>query len=140
MGYEGAASRDYFDGLRRILRLAGLDPFLGFLHGVRRSRPSLALDLIEELRPVIVDATVVRLTRTGQIRPADFTTTDDGCRMTEPARRAFLAAYEQRMLTLVFHPVEGRRLPWRQVLAAQARQVGAILAGRADSYQPTVWR
>jgi CRISP-associated protein Cas1 len=121
--------------------LAGLDPFLGFLHGPRRSRPSLALGLIEELRPVVVDATVVRLARVGQVTPADFTVTDeDGCRMTVPTRRAFLAAYEQRMLTLVFHPAEGRRLPWRQVLAAQARQVAAVLTGRAEDYQPVVWR
>jgi CRISPR-associated protein Cas1 len=178
MGCEGAASRDYFDALGRILgpewafhsrqrrpppdpvnamlsfgytlltseavaacELAGLDPFLGFLHGPRRSRPSLALDLIEELRPVVVDATLVRLARVGQVTPADFTATDgDGCRMTDPARRAFLAAYEQRMLTLVFHPAEGRRLPWRQVLAAQARQVAAVLTGRAADYQPVVWR
>jgi CRISPR-associated protein Cas1 len=121
--------------------LAGLDPFLGFLHGPRRSRPSLALDLIEELRPVVVDATVIRLARVGQVTPGDFITNDeDGCRLTDPARRLFLSAYEQRMLTLVFHPVEGRRLPWRQVLAAQARQVAAVLTGRAPDYQPVVWR
>ncbi len=178
MGCEGAATRDYFDGLSRILGqpwgfttrqrrpppdpvnamlsfgytlllneavgaclLAGLDPYLGMLHSPHSKRPSLALDLIEEVRPVIVDATVVRLARTGQVTPASFTTTEEqGCRLDEAGRRTFLAAYERRMLTLVHHPAEGRRISWRQVLSVQARQVAAVLIGREPAYQPVVWR
>ena len=61
--------------------LAGLDPYLGMLHSPHRNRPSLALDLIEEVRPV-VDATVVRLVRTSQVTPARL----------HPHRRARLPA------------------------------------------------
>ncbi|MCW2914732.1 MAG: CRISPR-associated endonuclease Cas1 [Actinomycetia bacterium] len=121
--------------------LAGLDPHLGVLHTPRNDRPSLALDLIEEVRPVIADAVVVRLVRTGQMTPADFTTTDEaGCRLDEPARRRFLAAYEKRMLTLVHHPAEGRRVPWRQALYAQARQLAAVFEDREPGYTPVSWR
>jgi hypothetical protein len=121
--------------------IANLVPHLGFLHAPRRGRPSLALDLMEEFRPVLVDATVVRLTRTGQITPADFTTTTElGCRMTDDARRTFLAAYETRMLTLVHHPAEQRRIPWRQALAAQAHQIAGVLTDRVPDYRPVIWR
>jgi CRISPR-associated endonuclease Cas1 len=178
MGCEGAATRDYFDGLGHILGtewgfttrqrrpppdpvnamlsfgytlvlneavsacvLVGLDPYLGMLHSPHRNRPSLALDLIEELRPVVVDAIVVRLTRTGQVTPASFTITPEhGCRLDDAGRRAFLSSYERRMLTLVHHPVEGRRISWRQVLTVQARMIAAVLDERAPQYRPVVWR
>lgn len=120
---------------------AGLDPYLGMLHSVRRNRPSLALDLIEELRPVIVDAVVIRLIRTEAIRPEHFTMTQDkGCRMDDLGRRTYLAAYERRMLTLVHHPAEGRRISWRQAMIVQARRIAAVLEGRADDYQAVTWR
>ncbi len=122
-------------------QLAGLDPYLGMLHSPRRNRPSLALDLIEELRPVVVDATVIRLARTGQITPMNFTLTDDqGCRLDDHGRRTFLEAYERRMLTLVHHPAEKRRIPWRHVMLAQARTLAAVLTGRKPEYRPVVWR
>ena len=110
------------------------------LHAPHDDRPSLALDLIEEVRPVIADAVVVRLVRTGQVTPADFTTSHDGCRLDDAARRRFLTAYEKRMLTLVHHPAEDRRIPWRQVLYAQARQLAAVFEDREPNYVPVVWR
>jgi CRISPR-associated protein Cas1 len=64
--------------------LAGLDPAVGFLHELHRGRPSLALDLIEEFRPVIVDHLVIRLCTSGNVSPAGFTTDESGrtgCRM-----------------------------------------------------------
>ncbi|RKN33826.1 CRISPR-associated endonuclease Cas1 [Micromonospora musae] len=72
-------------------QLAGLDPYLRMLHSPRRNRPSLALDLVEGLRPVVVDAMVVRLVRTGQVTPMNFALTEDrGCRLDDHGRRAFL--------------------------------------------------
>jgi CRISPR-associated protein Cas1 len=203
MGCEGAATRDYFAGLARIIGsewsftgrqrrpppdpvnsmlsfgytlllneavaacvLAGLDPYLGMLHSPHRNRPSLALDhpmtgfterlaygsphrnrpslaldLIEEFRPVVVDATVIRLIRTGAVRHEHFTfTAEHGCRLDELGRRTFLGGYERRILTLVHHPAEGRRISWRQALNVQARQVAAVLTGRQPEYRPVVWR
>lgn len=178
MGCEGAATRDYFAGLARIIGsewsftgrqrrpppdpvnsmlsfgytlllneavaaclLAGLDPYLGMLHSPHRNRPSLALDLIEEFRPVVIDATVIRLIRTGAVRHEHFTfTAENGCRLDDPGRRTFLDGYERRILTLVHHPAEGRRISWRQALSVQARQVAAVLTGRQPEYRPVVWR
>ena len=74
--------------------------------------PSLALDLIEEFRPVIVDHLVIRLCTTGKVSPAGFTTSDDGpggCRMDPDTLRVFLGGYENRMLTVAHHPGAGRR-------------------------------
>jgi CRISPR-associated protein Cas1 len=121
--------------------LAGLDPYLGMLHSPHLNRPSLALDLMEELRPVIVDAVVVRPTRTGEVTPANFTQTpEQGCRLDVPGRRAFLAGYERRMLTLVHHPIEGRRISWRHTLDVQARLIGAVLTARQPAYRAAMWR
>lgn len=178
MGYEGAATRDYFTGFGAILGadwefvtrqrrpppdpvnsmlsfgytlltneavsacvLAGLDPYLGMLHSPHRNRPSLALDLMEELRPVVVDAMIVRLTRTNQITQANFTITPEhGCRLDDVGRRAFLSAYERRMLTLSYHPIEGRRVSWRNILYIQAKLIATALVDGDTRYQPVVWR
>ena len=60
--------------------------------------------------------------------------------MNDPARKQFLAVYERRMLTLVSHPLEGRRVPWRQVLTIQARHLADVFCGREPDYRPVVWR
>lgn len=122
---------------------AGLDPAVGFLHELRRGRPSLALDLIEEFRPVIVDHLVIRLCTSGRVSPADFTADEDGrtgCRMDRATLRTFLAAYENRMLTLAHHPNAGRRTSYRTALAVQARHLAAVITGREPAYLATSWR
>ncbi len=60
--------------------------------------------------------------------------------LDDAARRAFLGAFERRMLTLVHHPVEARRIAWRQALVAQARQLSAVIAERRTEYRPVIWR
>lgn len=119
--------------------ISGLDPQVGFLHNVQGGRPSLALDLIEEFRPVIVDQVVLSLVSRGAVTPADFTVDPvRGCRMGPTAREALLAAYERRMLQLVTHQV-GRRMSYREAMHAQAKVLAAAVATRGD-YSPMVWR
>jgi CRISPR-associated protein Cas1 len=123
--------------------LAGLDPAVGFLHELRRGRPSLALDLIEEFRPVIVDHTVIRLCTGTRISPAGFTAdaaTGKGCRMDRDTLRVFLDAYEKRMLTVAHHPRAGRRTSYRTALTVQARHLATVIDGREPAYLPTGWR
>jgi len=123
------------------LQIAGLDPEVGFLHAAGWGRPSLALDLIEEFRPLVVDITVTRLARTGQISPSDFIISDqDGCRMNSSTRDLFLGAYERRMLTLVSHPATDHRVSYRTALLAQARAVAHWIAGRNPDYRSMPWR
>jgi CRISPR-associated protein Cas1 len=123
------------------LSMAGLDPAVGFLHQARWGRPNLALDLIEEFRPLVVDAVVLRCTTTGMIQPEDFETVPDlGCRMTAKARQAFLAAYEHRMLTLFTHERTRRRVSYRVGLGLQARALARAALDPDEPYQPVRWK
>jgi CRISPR-associated protein Cas1 len=123
------------------LETAGLDAAVGFLHRARWGRPSLALDLMEEFRPVVVDAVVLRCLSTGIVRFEEFTTTPDlGCRMTARARQAYLAAYERRMLTLFTYEPSGRRVSYRVGLGLQAKALAAALVDPDRIYRPVRWK
>ncbi|WP_329549988.1 CRISPR-associated endonuclease Cas1 [Streptomyces sp. NBC_01356] len=95
---------------------------------------------MEEFRPVIVDHVVIRLCTSGKVSPAGFTTDDTGCRMDHDTLRTFLAAYENRMLTLAHHPGAGRRASYRTALTIQARHLAAVITGRDPAYLPIGWR
>lgn len=112
----------------------GLDPFQGFFHAIRYGRPSLALDLMEEFRPLIVDSAVLRVLNNGEVRPDDFESRGLGVMMKPPAKRAFLQAYERRMDEHVTHPVFGYKISYRQVLFVQARLLARCLQGEIERY------
>jgi len=119
----------------------GLDATVGFLHRARWGRPSLALDLMEEFRPVIVDAVVLRCLSTGIVRFEEFETAPDiGCRMNARARQAFLAAYERRMLTVFTHEPDGRRVSYRVGLGLQARALGRAILDHERGYRAVRWK
>jgi CRISPR-associated protein Cas1 len=119
---------------------AGLDPYVGLLHQAHRGRAGIALDLIEELRPVIVDSVAFDLVSRGRIRPTDFDTTEErGCRLTDAARRQFVAAYERRMLQLITYQDSGRRISYRVALHQQARSLVTALEERG-AYRPILWK
>jgi CRISP-associated protein Cas1 len=123
------------------LGIAGLDPAVGFLHQARWGRPSLALDLIEEFRPVVVDAVVLRCVSTGIVRHEEFDTDPArGCRMNPRARDAFLAAYERRMLTLFTHEPSGRRVSYRVGLGLQAKTLARSVLSPGHPYRPIRWK
>ncbi len=123
------------------LGIAGLDPAVGFLHQARWGRPSLALDLIEEFRPVVVDVTVLRCLTTGIVRPEEFDTEPDlGCRMNSRARHAYLAAYERRMLTLFTHEPSGRRVSYRVGIELQAKALARTILDPDRPYRPVRWK
>lgn len=123
------------------LEAAGLDASVGFLHRARWGRPSLALDLMEEFRPVIVDAVTLRCLSTGIVRFEEFETAPDvGCRMNARARQAFLAAYERRMLTVFTHEPDGRRVSYRAGLGLQARALARAVLDPERGYRPVRWK
>lgn len=117
-----------------ICHTIGLDPFVGFYHQPRFGRPALALDLLEEFRPLIADSVVLNAINTGMIRATDFIRVGPAVAMTQAARTAFLRAYEQRMDTLVTHPLFGYRVNYRRVLEIQARLLARVLSGEAPRY------
>ena len=112
----------------------GFDPYKGFFHAGRHGKPSLALDLMEEFRPVIADSVVLTLINTEALTPADFLVWRDACNLTEPGRKAFFAAYEQRKATVVTHPVYGYRMSYARMLEVQARMLAAFVRGGVPSY------
>lgn len=119
---------------------AGLDPDLGYLHSDRWGRPSLALDLVEEWRPVIVDSVVARIVTTGKLTPADFTSDPArGCRMSARAHEVLMSSYERRMLTKAASG-DGQREAYRRLLVHQARKLAGCLVDGTAVYQPHLWR
>jgi CRISPR-associated protein Cas1 len=112
----------------------GFDPMLGFFHRPRYGRPSLALDLAEEFRPLVGDSVVLTLINNREISPDDFIRRAGGVALTDRGRRAVLAAIERRMETLVTHPVFGYRISYRRVLEVQARLLARTVTGEIEAY------
>jgi CRISP-associated protein Cas1 len=90
-----------------ICHSIGLDPFIGFYHQPRFGRPALALDLMEEFRPLIGDSVVIGAINTGMVTVEDFMRVGPAVALTQKGRRNFIRAYEQRMDGLVTHPMSG---------------------------------
>ncbi|HYH64772.1 MAG TPA: CRISPR-associated endonuclease Cas1 [Urbifossiella sp.] len=112
----------------------GFDPYKGFFHQSRHGKPALALDLMEEFRPVIADSVVLSLVNTEAVTPADFVRWGDACQLTEAGRRAFFRAYEGRLATEVTHPVYGYRMTYARMLEVQARMLAAFVRGTTPGY------
>ena len=117
------------------VQAVGLDPYAGFLHEVVYNRPALALDILEEFRPVI-DGIVLWCCNGGQLTPQDFTPgpPERPVVLSEAGKKRFLAAYEQRLDVRFTHPLRGEQLPLRQCLVEQARQVAARLQEGPPGY------
>jgi CRISPR-associated protein Cas1 len=112
----------------------GFDPFIGFFHQPRFGRPALALDLMEGFRPLIADSTVLSAVNTRMVTGDDFIRVGPAVALTAKGRKAFLRAYEQRMDTLVTHPLFGYRINYRRVLEVQARLLARVVTGELHTY------
>lgn len=113
---------------------AGFDPMLGFYHQPRYGRPSLALDLAEEYRPLIGDSVVLTLINNGEVSPKDFIRRAGGIALTQAGRKAVMAGFERRMDTLVTHPIFKYRISYRRILEVQARLLARVLLGEIEAY------
>jgi CRISP-associated protein Cas1 len=118
----------------------GLDPWWGLYHRPRHGRPALALDLMEEFRPLVADSAVLSAINTGMVSMRDFTVTKAGCVMQAEARKALLRAFEARMDQLATHPIFGYRCSWRSILRVQVRLFGRWLRGDIPDYVGMVTR
>ncbi len=112
----------------------GFDPYRGFYHTDRHGRPSLALDMVEEFRPVIADSVVLSLINNGMLAESDFLTWNDACYLTDAGRAIFFKAYEQRKATEVTHPIFGYRMSYGRMLEVQARMLAAHVRGDVPRY------
>lgn len=115
----------------------GLDPQIGFLHAPRPGRPALALDILEEFRPVLGDRLALTLINRRQIRPEHFEERDGGSvLLNEPGRKAVLAAYQERKKEEVVHPLLKDKAPLGLLPHLQARLLARHLRGDLDHYPP----
>jgi CRISP-associated protein Cas1 len=119
----------------------GLDPQLGFLHALRPGQPSLALDLMEELRAPIADRMVLTLINRGQITLDDFVERPGGAiYLSEDGRKTLLAAYQKRKQEELLHSVVNEQVPLGLVAHVQARLLARHLRGDIPHYQPFMMR
>lgn len=120
---------------------AGLDPAIGVLHTDSRNQPGLALDLMEEFRPTIVDQVVVQLFRSGGLTAAHGTTIagKKGVLLTKAGKQALMDGYERRMLTRVKNASDFAG-SWRRQLYRQAQRMATAVAGDHSAYLGLSWR
>ena len=123
------------------LESVGLDAYVGFLHRDRPGRTSLALDLMEELRPCFADRFVLSLINNRVILPEDFVKSDSGAvSLTETGRRKFLKRWQERKQEVILHPYLEEKLPWGLVPFVQALLLSRYLRGDLDEYPPFLWK
>ncbi len=118
----------------------GFDPYVGFYHQPRHGKPALALDLMEEFRPLIAESTVLTAINNRMITPGHFVRAGDAVNLSPHGRKAFFQAYEQRMNAMINHPVFDYRVSYRRVLELQARLLARHLTGEIPDYVPMVTR
>lgn len=118
----------------------GLDPYVGFLHQDRPGRPSLALDLMEELRPVFADRLALSLVNRKQILGKGFTQKESGgILMDDDTRKTVLTAWQERKKEEILHPYLKERIPFGLIPHVQAMLLSRFLRGDLDAYPPFFW-
>lgn len=114
----------------------GFDQFIGFLHSSTYGRPALALDLMEEFRPIIVDSVVLTLLNNRMLSSQDFACELGTYRLKDASRKIFLTKFEERLNEEVIHPIFGYKVKYRRCLELQARLVAKYLTGEIEQYPP----
>ena len=118
----------------------GFDPYVGFYHQPRFGRPALALDLMEEFRPLIAESAVLTAINNRMVTPDDFVAAGTAVNLTPAGRKKFFLAYEQRMTGLLTHPLFDYKVSYRRALELQARILAKTLTGEIPEYVPLTTR
>lgn len=122
------------------LETVGLDPQMGFLHADRPGRPSLALDLMEELRPVFADRLALTLVNRRQVSGKGFVQKESGgVLMDDDTRKAVITAWQERKKDEIVHPYLKERIPFGLIPHVQAQLLARYLRGDLDAYPPFFW-
>lgn len=123
------------------LESVGLDSYVGFLHRDRPGRTSLALDLMEELRPCMADRFVLTMINNRIIKSADFQYTHSGAvLLTDEGRKTFLRHWQEKKKEVLTHPYLAEKLPWGMIPYVQALLLARHLRGDLDEYPPFLWK
>jgi CRISPR-associated protein Cas1 len=127
--------------VRAACESVGLDSQVGFLHRDRPGRPSLALDLMEELRPFLADRLVLSLINRRQVSADGFKTAENGAvTMDDSTRKAILIAYQKRKQEEITHPFLEEKVSIGLIAHLQARLLARYLRGDLDAYPPFIWK
>ena len=118
----------------------GLDPYVGFYHQPRHGRPALALDLMEEFRPLIAESAVLTAINNRYVTPRDFVTAGRAVNLSPAGRKQFFQCFEQRMSTLITHPVFDYKVSYRRAVELQFRILARVLTGEIPEYVPFLTR
>lgn len=123
------------------LESVGLDSYVGFLHRDRPGRTSLALDLIEELRPCMADRFVLTLINNRVVKAADLQYMESGAvLLTDEGRKVFLKNWQEKKKETLTHPYLAEKLPWGMIPYIQALLLTRYLRGDLDAYPPFLWK
>ncbi|BAU12849.1 CRISPR-associated protein Cas1 [Leptolyngbya sp. NIES-3755] len=121
------------------IHLAGLDPYIGYLHEVTRGQPAMVLDLMEEFRALVADNVVLSVLNNREIQTKDFTESLGAYLLSDAGRRTFLQAFERKLSDEFKHPVFEYRVSYRRAIELQARLLARHLQ-EGVSYKPLVLR
>lgn len=120
--------------LIRAVIATGLDAHAGFVHSTSRNKPALALDLMEQFRPVVADSVVLGAINNGELKASMFVDVLGSHRLRDDGRRALTRAYERRVHQEFRHPTYRYQVSWRRAMEVQARMVLGVMDGTQDSY------
>ena len=118
----------------------GFDPYVGFYHQPRFGRPALALDLMEEFRPLVAESAVLTCINNRVVSENDFVQAGQAVNLTAAGRKRFFQTYEQRMSALLTHPIFDYKVSYRRALELQARLLAKVLTGEIPEYIPLTTR
>ncbi len=114
----------------------GFDPYRGFYHAPKYGKPALALDLMEEFRPIIADSVVITMINNKQLSDEDFIKIGNSVSLKPNARKKVLIAYEHRLDTNIVHPIFKYKISYRRVIEVQARLLAKYIQGEIPDYTP----
>ncbi|HEU5080090.1 MAG TPA: CRISPR-associated endonuclease Cas1 [Opitutaceae bacterium] len=118
----------------------GFDPYIGLYHQPRFGRPALALDVMEEFRPLIADSAVLTAINNRMLSPSDFVQAGEAVNLTPSGRKRFFLAYEKRMSDTVTHPLFDYKVSYRRAIELQFRLLARTLTGEIERYLPFTTR
>jgi CRISPR-associated protein Cas1 len=126
--------------VKSALNIIGFDPYVGYLHVQHYGRPSLALDLIEEFRPIVIDSFVLAAINRKGITPEHFTQEplSKAVSLTKEGWQVFLRLYEQKKQTEFKHPVLKRKCSYQRAFEIQGRLLAKYLMQEIEKYPPLV--
>lgn len=127
-----------YSEIEKACIIAGLDPYLGFLHTDRYNKPSMVLDLIEQFRQMIVDRTIITAISQKQVSESDFSIGDDEVLLNENGRQKLVGLIFDRLDTIISY--KGKKRNFSEIIIKETRSIAKFLLGENKKYVPVIYR